>query len=639
MTPASRLKPVAWLVLNTIAAVVAFVGATIYTHHLAQSIDQQAQDIAGNADPSIRDLGSARTELHHIGDILTTSVLGGAPAASLQQQLETHEKRMHEALDAYVALPFFPTEPSRWQGVARELRDAQTEADATIAAAAAGDVKRAAEVRLGPAAAAIERADVALGQLIAFDADQGSRLGMQIMEARRSTGVVAYVLDAIAGVLAFGMLGAAAQATRQHARSLRKAREADEAMTRRLRAVTRSALHISDTLRNGSVRDILQSTVESAREVAGADMGALGIGTDPSRPFAPFVYAGVDPSLEETYGAPRPRGLLGAVIVEGRTIRIEDASKDRRFGGMPPRHPPVGPLLGVPLRNEGEAIGHLYLARTSGSAPFSEQDATALELLAEFAANAIQNAHLVAAVQQEARAREDLLSVVSHDLRNPLSAMAMATLALRRTIGANENARRHVDRLARNAARMERLIGDLLTASKVQEGKLSIEPSAQQPDKLVADAVEEFASVTAEAGLELRADVAEGTPPVFCDAGRIAQVLSNLLGNAVKFTPSGGSIVVSARPGDAGEVLFSVRDTGPGIPEEAAAHVFDRYWQKREHASRGTGLGLFIAKGIVESHHGRIWVVTRVGQGSDFQFTLPEAGPIRDVRGLEGYPG
>ncbi|HEX8792182.1 MAG TPA: GAF domain-containing sensor histidine kinase [Polyangiaceae bacterium] len=627
------MKPIVWLVINTIAAVVAFVGASIYTHHLAASIDQQAQDIAGNADPSIRYLGSARTELHRIGEILTTSVFDGPHAASLQQELQIHEKRLHEDLDAYLALPFFPTEPPRSEAVQREVRDAEAQANATIAAVAAGDDKRAAELRMGPAAVAMGRADVALGQLIAFNADQGARLGMEIMQARRRTGAVSYVLDAIAGVLAFGMLAAAAQATRQHARSLRKTRDADEAMTRRLRMVAGAALHISDTLaRNGSVRDIMQATVDAAREVAGAHMGALGMGTDPSRPFAPFVYTGIDPSFEEKYGAPRPRGLLGAVIVEGRTLRVEDASKDRRFVGMPPRHPPIGPLLGVPLRHEGEAVGHLYLARGPGGDAFSEQDAHALELLAEFSANAIQNAHLVAAVQQEAQAREDVLSVVSHDLRNPLSAMTMATIALRRTIGSNESARKHVDRLARNASRMERLIGDLLTAAKVQEGKLSFEPAAQEPKKLVGDAVDEFASVATEAGLQLRAEVAEETPPVFCDAGRIGQVLSNLLGNAVKFTPAGGTVIISARPGDPGEVLFSVHDTGPGIPEEAAAHVFDRYWQKREHASRGTGLGLFIAKGIVESHHGRIWVTTHVGEGSDFQFTLPEAGPVRDVR-------
>jgi signal transduction histidine kinase len=447
MTSAGRLTPTAWLLINTIAAVIAFMGATVYVSHLAKSIDTKAQDIAGNVDPSIRHLASARTELHDTAAVLTASVLDGAHTDLVQHDLQLYEGRMHRDLEAFTALPFFPTERARWEAANLDLREAEAEAEATVAAAVAGDRSRAAELRTGPAATAIARADVALEELIAFNADQASSLGTQIAQARRHAAVVAYVLDGVAGVLAFGMLAAAAQATRQHA----------------------------------------------------------------------------------------------------------------------------------------------------------------------------------AAVRREIRAREDVLSVVSHDLRNPLSAITLATRSLQRVVGPEDGARKQVDLLARNAKRMDRLIGDLLTAAKVQEGKLSIEPNAQDASELVAEAMDELASKAAASGLHLRAEVADGTPPVFCDAGRIVQVLSNLLGNAVKFTPPEGTIVVSARPGEAGEVRFSVRDTGPGISRDAAAHVFDRYWQKKEYASRGTGLGLFIAKGIVESHQGRIWVTSRVGQGSDFQFTLPAA--------------
>jgi signal transduction histidine kinase len=112
---------------------------------------------------------------------------------------------------------------------------------------------------------------------------------------------------------------------------------------------------------------------------------------------------------------------------------------------------------------------------------------------------------------------------------------------------------------------------------------------------------------------------------VFCDSGRIAEVLSNLVGNALKFTPDGGSVVVSVHRSreSAQDVCFSVRDTGVGIPSDAIPHLFDRFWQKSEHAVRGTGLGLFIAKGLVDAHHGRIWVTSRPGEGSEFLFVLP----------------
>jgi len=131
-------------------------------------------------------------------------------------------------------------------------------------------------------------------------------------------------------------------------------------------------------------------------------------------------------------------------------------------------------------------------------------------------------------------------------------------------------------------------------------------------------------------GLELRAEVADDVPAVCADGPRIEQVLANLLGNAIKFTPRGGTIVVrAARSAD--DVCFAVVDTGPGIAKENLAHVFDRFWQAERTDRLGTGLGLYIVKGIVETHGGTVWAESEVGQGSSFFFTLPSAlgGPRR----------
>jgi signal transduction histidine kinase len=278
-------------------------------------------------------------------------------------------------------------------------------------------------------------------------------------------------------------------------------------------------------------------------------------------------------------------------------------------------------------------VGQLYLAKKPGSPPFTEQDASAMELLATFVSTALQNASLYAAIRREVAQREDLLSMVSHDLRNPLSAVALAARLLGQSPGPEAATSRHVEIIARNVTRMERLIADLLTASKVREGRLVIEPQAQETVPLLTEAVEASASAAAEKQIDLRMEAAGDLPPVLCDRERILQVLWNLLGNAVKFTPAGGLVVASARLPDTSreEVYFSVRDSGVGIDESELPHVFDRYWQKTEHASRGTGLGLFIAKGIVESHRGRIWVESRPGQGSNFQFAVPAASwPARD---------
>ncbi|HEX8795086.1 MAG TPA: HAMP domain-containing sensor histidine kinase [Polyangiaceae bacterium] len=247
---------------------------------------------------------------------------------------------------------------------------------------------------------------------------------------------------------------------------------------------------------------------------------------------------------------------------------------------------------------------------------------------------------VAAELRQEVARREDLVSIVSHDLRNPLSAVGMAARTLRRSLGPEAPARKQVDMIARNVTRMDRLIADLLAVAKLQEGgTLPIEPSAQDAGAIVGDVIDVFAASAADKGIELRSVLTRDLPPAYCDGGRIAQVLSNLVGNALKFTPRGGSVIVTVDRAEADDVRFSVRDTGVGIPEEAVPHVFERFWQNERHRARGTGLGLYIAKGIIDAHHGHIWVTSRVGEGSDFQFTVPAASwPEEPSYGLQVAP-
>lgn len=626
------------LLLVTVAVIAAFFAATYYANRTASSIDSMAEDIAGNADPSIRYLGAARTELHAVGATLTSSVLevGGA---GLRQQIEVHEARMHRDLEAYTSLPAFPTERGRWDAAALDLEAAEAQADALVARIEAGDRAGAVALRAGAVADALRRADLAIDGLIAFDADQGSRLSTSITSARRRAQRVSYALDGLAAVLALALGSAAIAASRA-------VREADRRTASRLRAAAEAAVAISESVgRSGAVRDVLQTAIERARPIAAADLAAIGIGRDPSQRFDPFVADGVAPDLLERLGAPRPRGLLGVPLAHRRTVRVDDVTRDGRVLGLPDGHPAVGPLLGVAVRSGHEVIGHLYLGRAPGAPGFSDDEVGVIELLAEFLASALQNASLYASLRDEVKAREDLLSIVSHDLRNPLSAITMAAALAQKSLG-DEGAvplARHVDMIARNAGRMDRMIGELLTAAKLHEGKLSVEPKAEDAAALAREAVETLADVASSKAIDLGCAIEEGLPPVYCDGPRVAQVLSNLIGNALKFTPPGGSIIVSVErgPGASPEVCFSVKDTGVGIPDDVLPHVFDRYWQKKEHAARGTGLGLFISKGLVEAHRGRIWVTSRVGEGSDFRFALaaaddrPAAPPQRS-KGEEG---
>lgn len=623
-----RPAPWSWPLLSTGVVVIAFIVAALVAWHRSMTIDELAQDIAGNADPSIRHLADARTELHTMDALVISGLFEstGRGAGVSHEAFEQSKRRLHQDIQAYLQLPFFPTERDRWKTAAGDVAEAESELDAVVAKLDSGDRAGAIELRDAGLAETLQRADAAVGDQIAFDAEQASQLGEEIERARHAAQQTSYALHALAVALTLVVVGVSVGASRRYVSALRAAGEAEAKMTKRLEAVAAAAVSIAENVRRSDLRDVLQSIVETARAVAAADFAALGIGTDPSRPFEPFVHSGVDPSQAEGHEAPRPVGVLGAVIVHGSTLRSPDVTRDARFNGLPEKHPAVGPFLGTPVRHDRENVGHLYLARGPGASAFSEQDERAVELLATIAATAIQNAKLYAELREEVARREDLMSIVSHDLRNPLSAVGMAARTLQRAMGADVPGQRQTQVIVRNVARMDRLIGDLLALARLQEGgTLAIEPRAQDAAALVQDVIDGFATAAADKGIELRSRFADSLPPVYCDGGRIGQVLSNLIGNALKFTPRGGAIIVRVTRGDAEDVCFSVRDTGVGIPEDALSHVFERFWQNERHRAHGTGLGLYIAKGIVDAHHGRIWVTSRVGEGSDFQFTVPAA--------------
>ena len=245
----------------------------------------------------------------------------------------------------------------------------------------------------------------------------------------------------------------------------------------------------------------------------------------------------------------------------------------------------------------------------------------------------LDNVRLVGEAQEALRAREDLLAIVSHDLRNPLGVVLASTaLLLKANLPPDkqERARRQVEAIQRAGNRMNRLIRDLLDFASIQAGRLSVSMRPQEVVAMVNEVLEVTEPLAAAKSLRLVADVAPGLA-IRCDHDRVIQLFSNLVGNAVKFTPDGGTITVHAAP-DGEVVRFSVADTGPGIPADELPHVFDRYYQAQRKNRDGIGLGLSIARGIVEAHGGRIWVESKEGEGSTFFFTLPP-GPSEPTPG------
>jgi signal transduction histidine kinase len=173
---------------------------------------------------------------------------------------------------------------------------------------------------------------------------------------------------------------------------------------------------------------------------------------------------------------------------------------------------------------------------------------------------------------------------------------------------------------------MNRLIQDLLDVARVAAGRLPDERRPLSPGALVAEAVDLEAAFAASCGIDLRLALARDLPDVWVDRDRLLQVFENLIGNAMKFTPSGGRVAVGAEARNQ-EVLFWVKDTGTGISAEDLPHVFDRFWQAAAGAGLGAGLGLSITKGVVESHGGRLWVESTAGHGSTFYFSIPTGRP------------
>ncbi|MEO5722660.1 MAG: ATP-binding protein [Chthoniobacterales bacterium] len=252
-------------------------------------------------------------------------------------------------------------------------------------------------------------------------------------------------------------------------------------------------------------------------------------------------------------------------------------------------------------------------------------------------ASARSSAHLLSQEEERHRktrteltSREEFLAIVSHDLRNPLHHISMALQNLKEEADHPEEVKRIASSIGRSTAEMLRLIQDLLDLERIAIGKLVLNYEIHDVNELIVEAVADFRGDAAAHGITLTAQSEVGCGAVVCDRSRVQQVLSNLIGNAIKFTPAQGEITVScARTGPGGkDIQVSVSDTGAGIATEKIESIFQRFSQINSQDRRGIGLGLYIAKMMVEEHPGRIWVESKVGEGSTFHFTLPaRSGP------------
>jgi signal transduction histidine kinase len=393
-----------------------------------------------------------------------------------------------------------------------------------------------------------------------------------------------------------------------------------------LRSVAQAAIEINSTL---AVDAMLQATTENARRILSARYAETRLTVD------------AQPSGSELEGQ-QAMWRASAPDEEQELTSWADATRDEMPGITPEilallAANPDGPLPQIPgfkvpntitadlMGRDGKTLGTLQLWDKKDAAEFDEVDEAILTQLAQLAAVALENARLFRAAQDATRARDDLVAIVSHDLRNPVHTISMAASFLLEIAPANDRriqARRQLEVIQRSASRANRLIQDLLDVAKIQAGGLAVDPIPVDVKSLINEAAESATPLASAAHLTVACAPPEKPISVATDRERVLQVFANLIGNAIKFTPKGGQIsILACHENDV--VRFTIADTGPGIPPEHLDHVFDRYWQAKSTAKLGAGLGLSIAKGIVEAHGGRIWVESPPGSGAQFNFTLP----------------
>jgi PAS domain S-box-containing protein len=385
-----------------------------------------------------------------------------------------------------------------------------------------------------------------------------------------------------------------------------------------------------------------EATLQAAAQIAVpelADACLLDVVTD-DRGLRRVVSSEVPEALREPLGVLAAAGPLDLdspsrvvdVLRSGRSELVADVTEewleahtdDRPAVAGAWRALHVRSLMIVPLVSRDRVLAAMSLLSATPGRRYEPADLAFAEDLAHRLSLALENARLYQAARTATRARDEVLGVVSHDLRNPLSAIAMCARVLREQPPDDAAARdQMLAAILESAEWMQRLIRDLLDVSAIEAGRLSMERHPEPLAPIVAAATGMLNGAAAERSVELRVELPDDLPLADVDAGRVVQVLTNLLGNAVKFTEPEGRVTVRVEPGPA-SVTISVADTGIGIPKDEQAHVFERYWQARHKARRrGAGLGLAIAKGIIEAHGGRIWVESTPGQGSVFSFTLP----------------
>jgi signal transduction histidine kinase len=315
------------------------------------------------------------------------------------------------------------------------------------------------------------------------------------------------------------------------------------------------------------------------------------------------------------------------VLETGESALVQDVTAEvLEFHSQSPEHLRIiqalhpRSIMAVPLRARGRLLGVALFV--SSSRNYDVDDLALAERFGRIAALEVDNARQYRGASEAVAARDRVLGIVAHDLRNPLNTIVMAAELLRYLDLPAEKRDHQIDVILSSARRMNRLIQDLLTIATIEADRMTLQRELLSPSALAHEAVEIAAQSAASRSIGLRAVAASELPLISADGDRLLQVLSNLIDNAIRFTPEGGEVVARVES-TRYDVQFAVADNGCGIPSEDLPFIFDSFWRRRGQTVEGAGLGLAIAKAIVEAHGGSIGVDSVVGEGSTFHFSIP----------------
>ena len=379
---------------------------------------------------------------------------------------------------------------------------------------------------------------------------------------------------------------------------------------------------------------LLEKIVETALNVTDSEASSILLYDTASGELRFEAVPAIQRDDLKAVAVPLDRSIAGAVFNTGQPIVIQEARTDSRIYRDVEKKIDFDTrsLVAVPLMFKDRVIGVLEAVNKRGGQAYSSDDVDTLATLAAQAGVAIENARLLAALQrayddlaQLDRQKSEFISIASHELRTPLGLILGHASYLRETAG--PEAAEQLDVVVRSALRLKSIIEDLANLSHIDRSQASPEPEEFGVDEAVLAAVEEAQPLAQAKQLDLRSRLPGERIMIAANRANLRTVLTNLLDNAVKFTPNGGRVVVVAEALP-DQVQVSISDSGPGIPSDQCERIFERFYQVEGHMTRrhgGMGLGLSIARALTELQGGRIWCESNEGQGSRFCFTVPRS--------------